>query len=109
MENEFIQNLLKKYENYEGSTAFIYAVQNSLGEFKDNHFVKAFIKNTFNSNDIDYIDKIICKKLSAHWRNISDTKLSKNDYSGYYYAMITSMNLQIVADYLENNHFNSQI
>jgi len=102
-----IDNLINKYQNYEGSASFIYACMYSLGEFRDTKFVKTFINNTFTYNHIDKINDVVCKQLSSHWKNVAISKFEKQDYSGYYYALLTSTNFRIVADYLENNKFNS--
>lgn len=105
---EGIDNLLVKYQNYEGSIAFIYACMYSLNEFRDTKFIKTFIRNTFTYNDIDKINDVICKQLSSHWKNVALGKFDKQDYAGYYYALTTSITFRIVADYLENNQFNSE-
>jgi hypothetical protein len=104
---EGIENLLTKYEKYDGSSSFIYACMYSLGEFRDTKFVKSFISNAFAYNNIDNIDAVVCKQLSSHWKKVSFTKFEKQDYSGYYYALMTSVNFRIVGDYLDNNQFNS--
>jgi hypothetical protein len=105
---EGIENLLTKYQNYDGSSSFIYACMYSLGEFRDTKFIKTFVNSTFTYNDIDKINDVVCKQLSSHWKNVALGKFEKKDYSGYYYALMTSVNFRIVADYLENNQFNSQ-
>jgi len=108
MEQKLIDELVKKYECYDGSAVFIYAAFNSLKFLKPSG-IKAFIVYSFGANVFRDFSIGSFKAVASHWNNIAFTKLNIGDYQGYCYALVTCRNFRIIAHYVENNQtFNTQ-
>lgn len=108
MEQQLIDELVKKYECYNGSAVFIYAAFDSL-KFMQPKNIKSFINYSFQANVFKDFDLTSFKGLAAHWNNVAFTKLNVGDYQGYSYAHTTCRNFRIIAHYVENNQtFNTQ-
>lgn len=97
-----INSLLKKYECYNGSAAYIYAAFYSLTFLKDKQ-IQSIIDSSFSSNLFDDFHFVTFRKLSAHWNNVAFNKLQFGDYQGYAYALSSCRNFKIIAHFLENN------
>lgn len=102
-----IEQLKKQFENYEGSSFFIYCVNEALMKSgqKDKN-IKWFVLNHFKQNS--ECDIINLKRCAAHWRNVSNDKLNQFDFGNYKVTVHTLSNynmvIKIMDYYLTNSY-----
>lgn len=102
-----IEALKKQFENYEGSSFFIYCVNECFERSgqKDKN-IKWFVANHFKQNS--ECDIINLKKCAAHWRNVSFDKLNQFDFANYKTTVHNLANYRMVIkmmDYYLTNSY----
>jgi hypothetical protein len=104
IEQKTIERLIEKYQNYEGSRAFILASVDVFN-YMTSSSLKSFIEQTFTNNKIDNCNSVRFHQLSAHWRNVATDKLNAADYGSYMRCMSTSIRFKAIATFLENKSY----